>query len=69
MKSTLRITSLAHDTAAQKSYVNFVWADDPAKRLGLEVPYGLPLEQLESAARDAVDALSSELADCKIEKS
>lgn len=68
MASTLNIVSLAHDIAAQKSYVNFVWADDPTKRLGLEVPYGLPLDQIESAARSAVDGLSAELNDCEIAK-
>lgn len=65
-KSTLNIVSLTHDIAQKKSYVGFVWADEPAKRLGLEVPYGLPLDQVEQAARDAVDGLSSELSDCAI---
>lgn len=68
MASTLNIVSLAHDIGAQKSYVNFVWADDPTKRLGLEVPYGLPLDQIEGAARKAVDALSLELSDCTVAK-
>lgn len=64
--STLTIVGLSHDIAQKKSYVNFVWADDPTKRLGLEVPYGLPLDRLEAEARKAVDALSEELANCRL---
>lgn len=61
MASTLNITHLSHDLQAQKSYVSFVWADDPSKRLGLEVPFGTPIERVEAAARDALTALSQEL--------
>lgn len=52
----------------EESYVNFVWADDPTKRLGLEVPFGLPLDQIETAAREAVDALAQELSGATIVK-
>lgn len=65
---TITIVSLAHDISQKKSYVNFVWADDPAKRLGLEVPFGLPLDQIETAAREAVDALAQELSGATIVK-
>lgn len=61
-EQTITIVSLVHDIAQRKSYVNFAWADDPSKRLGLEVPYGTSLDKIEKAARTAVDALSSELA-------
>lgn len=67
-QSRLHIVSLTHDIARQKSYVGFVWADDPEKRLGLEVPYGLALEGVEAAARKAVAALSDELAGCEISR-
>lgn len=65
--STLTIVGLSHDIAQKKSYLNFVWANDPSKRLGLEVPYGLSLDQIEAEARKSVDALSGELAACKLE--
>ena len=62
MASSLVITHLSHDLQVKKSYVSFVWSDDPTKRLGLEVPYGTPLDAVEQAARQAVAALSAELA-------
>jgi hypothetical protein len=65
--STLTIVGLTHDIAQKKSYVNLVWADDPSKRLGLEVPYGLTLDRIEAEARKSVDALSGELAPCRLE--
>lgn len=65
--STLTIVGLTHDIAQKKSYVNLVWADDPSKRLGLEVPYGLTLDRIEAEARKSVDALSGELAACRLE--
>lgn len=62
MPSTLTITHLSHDLQHKKSYVSFVWADDPSKRLGLEVPYGTALEQVEAEAHKAVLALRDDLA-------
>jgi len=61
MASTLNVTHLSHDLQARRSYVSFVWADDPSKRLGLEVPFGTALEEVEAAARNALGALSREL--------
>ena len=61
MTARLIVTHLSHDLQAQKSFVSFVWSDDPSKRLGLEVPYGIALEEVEQAARQAVSALASEL--------
>ncbi len=37
MAKTMTITHLSHDIAQKKSFVSFVWDDDPSKRLGLEV--------------------------------
>lgn len=65
-QSTLNIAGLAHDIAQKKSYINFVWSDDPAKRLGLEVPYGTPLEKAEEAARTAIADFAREMSECKI---
>lgn len=66
MASTLNVTHLSHDLAARKSYVSFVWADDPSKRLGLEVPFGTSIEAVEAAAREALTALSRELDDSRL---
>lgn len=65
--SKLLLTHLNHDLQNQKAYVNFVWSDDPAKRLGLEVPFGTTLSDAEQAANTAVRALSDELAAATIE--
>ncbi len=61
MASILNVTHLSHDLQARRSYVSFVWADDPSKRLGLEVPFGTALVDVEAAARNALGALSREL--------
>ena len=62
MPSKLTVTHLSHDLGAQKSYVSYVWSDDPAKRLGLEVPYGTALADVEEEALAALRRLSAELA-------
>ena len=66
--STLTVAGFAHDMTQKKSCMNFAWAGNPSKRLGCEVSFGLPLDQLKTEARRAVDALSSELAACKLMK-
>lgn len=65
--SKMLLTHLNHDLANHKSYVQFVWADDPSKRLGLEVPFGTTLADAEREAIAAMRALSSELAAAEIE--
>ena len=40
MPSQLTITHLSHDIAAKKSFVSYVWSDDPGKRLGADVDSG-----------------------------
>ena len=61
MASTLTITHLSHDLGARTSFVSYVWSDDPAKRLGLEVPFGTALDQVEAEARKALTSLAREL--------
>ena len=61
MATSMTITHLTHDIAQKKSFVSFVWTDDPSKRLGLEVPYGTALAEIEAAAEKAVAELVSEL--------
>lgn len=61
MASRLIITHLSHDLQAKKSFISFVWSDDPTKRLGLEVPYGTALDGAEVEARKALSALAREL--------
>jgi hypothetical protein len=61
MASQLNITHLSHDLASGKSYLSFVLADDPNKRLGLEVPFGTAIADAEAAGRAALTALSREL--------
>jgi hypothetical protein len=35
--TVLLITGLHHDLTKKRSFVHFVWKDDPEKRLGLDV--------------------------------
>ena len=51
MVSHLIVTHLSHDLQARKSFVSFVWSDDPSKRLGLEVPYATALAALDAPSR------------------
>lgn len=60
--ANLTVTHLNHDLQNRKSYVNFVWSDDPTKRLGLEVPFSTTLENAQAEAVKAVQVLSAELA-------
>ena len=57
----LVITHLSHDLQAKKSFVSLGWPDDASRRLGLEVPFGTPLDDIEPAARKALAALTEEL--------
>lgn len=61
MAEKLVVTGLSHDLQTKKSYVSFIWSDDPGKRLGLEVPYGTALDDVAAAARTALDGLAREL--------
>jgi len=65
--SKLVVTHLSHDFQARKSFVSFVWSDDPNKRLGLEVPFGTPLADAEAEAVKAVRALAAELQAAEVE--
>ena len=64
--SKLVVTHLNHDLQNRKSYVSFVWSDDPAKRLGLEVPFGTALADVEPEAIKAIAALVDELGKAEI---
>lgn len=66
MPSKLTVTHLSHDLQARKSYVSYVWADDPAKRLGLEVPFGTALSDVELEAVNALRKLSAELNEAEL---
>jgi len=59
--SKLIVSHLSHDLRAKKSFVSFVWSNDPEKRLGLEVPFGTALADVQNAAEQAVRALAGEL--------
>lgn len=61
MATKMTITHLTHDLAQKKSFVSFVWTDDPSKRLGLEVPYGASLDDIEAVADKAIADFIGEL--------
>ena len=62
----LMITGLHHDLTKKRSFVYFVWKDDPEKRLGLDVPFQCTLDNLPDEAKKALNALSDELASATI---
>ena len=58
----LLITALHHDLSRKRSFVHFVWKNDPEKRLGLDVPFQCSLDNLPDEARKALKTASDELA-------
>jgi len=62
----LLITGLHHDLSKKRSFVYFVWKDDPDKRLGLDVPFQCTLDNLPDETRKALKALSEELASATV---
>ncbi len=66
MASELIIANLGHDLQAKKSFVTFLWSDDPTKRLGLEVPFGTKIEDVETEARKAIGGFVTEMTESVI---
>jgi hypothetical protein len=62
----LLIIGLHHDLSKKRSFVHFVWKNDPEKRLGLDVPFQCALDNLPDEAKKALKALSHELASATI---
>jgi hypothetical protein len=56
----LLISGLHHDLSKKRSFVHFVWKNDP-ENLGLDVPFQCTPEDLPEEARKALKALSDEL--------
>jgi hypothetical protein len=52
------IVSLFHDLVLKRSSASVMWGDDPAKCLGLPVPYGCSLEDIQAEAEKAMRQLS-----------
>jgi hypothetical protein len=61
------ITGLFHDLIKKQSSVSVVWGNDPEKRMGLPVPYGCPLDELQAEAEKAMRELSSVTATIAVE--
>jgi hypothetical protein len=62
----LVITGLHHDTSRKRSIVYVRWEHDPEKSLGLAVPFGCSLDDLNDETAKAVKALSTELASATV---
>jgi hypothetical protein len=62
----LLITGLHHDLSKKRSFVHFVWKNDPEKRLGLDVPFQCALDNLPGEAKKALMAASEELASATV---
>jgi hypothetical protein len=57
-KTELLITGLHHDLSRKRSFVHFIWKNDPERRLGLDVPFECTLDNLPDEARKTLKALS-----------
>jgi hypothetical protein len=55
---SVTITGLFHDLVLKRSTVSVVWGNDPEKRLGLPVPFGCSLDDLQVEAEKAMRELS-----------
>jgi hypothetical protein len=64
----IAITQVVHDLQARASYVTLVWDGRPEKRLGLPIPFGTKLEDIESEAQKAIQAFRSELASLSVKR-
>ena len=62
----LLITGLHHDLSKKRSFVHFVWKNDPEKRLGLDVPFQCTLDNLPGEAKKALMAASEGLASATV---
>ena len=56
---SVTITGLFHDLTKKISSVSVVWGDNPEMRLGLPVPYGCALEELQAETEKAMRELST----------
>jgi hypothetical protein len=61
------ITGLFHDLTLKRSTVSVVWDNDPEKRMGLPVPYGCSLDDLQAEAEKAMRELSDVAAKIAVE--
>ena len=60
------IASLTHDLKNNKSYVLLVWDGIADKRLSLPVPFGISLDELPTAAEEALRDLIDEVASLEL---
>jgi hypothetical protein len=56
------VVSLFHDLKLKRSIVNVLWDDGSERRLGLVVPFGCALDDVQAEAEKAVRGLASEIA-------
>ena len=59
---SVTIAALGHDFVRKRSIVTLVWDDDPQKQVGLPVPFGCSLDDVQAEAEKALRALSAETA-------
>jgi hypothetical protein len=64
--AAIRITHLTHDLVKKQSIVTLIWEDGSERRLGLTVPFGTALDDIEQVAIQAILKLSAELSSIAI---
>lgn len=60
--SGVTVGQVIHDLQARASYVTLVWDGQPDKKLGLPIPFGTKIEDVQNEAAKAIKAFQDELA-------
>ena len=56
---SVTITGLFHDLTKKVSSVSVIWGDNPEMRMGLPVPYGCALQDLQAEAEKSMREFST----------
>jgi hypothetical protein len=65
-ESEVIVTQIIHDLRSKKSYVTVVWKGQEEKKLGLPVPFGTTVDDVEAETYKAVQTFQEELANVSV---
>jgi len=65
-KAKITVAQIIHDLRSRKSYVTVIWKDQEEKKLGLPIPFGTKIEDIEAATHKAIEAFQKELGQVSI---
>jgi hypothetical protein len=64
--STVIVSQVVHDLRARKSYATVIWKDHEEKKLGLPIPFGTKIEDVEVETERAIESFQAEIADLSV---